>query len=171
MQKWLKRNSNARRKSTNARFFGCLPGIASRVIEDRILSAANTFDPLPSEDKPKFIPLPDDVEEVLKDASRKIKCYMDAGSQREDILNALGRIRKIKLLRSIVEHRAEVVLEHFGRDRLKHLKDVIRLSITCRNCYTHGPDDSNSDDIDYADVNTVLLLTETWSHLVLCPVN
>ena len=174
MQKWLKRNSDARRKSANARFFGCLPSMASRGVEDGIVSAANTFDLLPSEDKPKFPPLPDNIEKVLKDASRKIRSYMDAGTQREDILNALGRLRKNKRLRSIVEHRAEVVLDHFGRDRLRQLRDVIRLSVTCRNYYTHGPDDLNSDDVDYADFDTVLFLTETLefiygaSELLIC---
>ena len=174
MQKWLKRNSDGRRKSANTRFSGCLPGIASRVIEDRILSAANTFDLLPSEDKPEFDPLPAKIEEVLKDASRKIKNCKDAGPQREDILNALGRIRKNKRLRSIVEYRAEVVLDYFGRDRLKNLENLIRLSVTCRNYYTHGPDDLSSDDIDYADLGIVLFLTETLefiygvSELLIC---
>ena len=44
MVKWLERNGNARRKSANARFFGSMQGTTDRVIEDSIISAANTFD-------------------------------------------------------------------------------------------------------------------------------
>ena len=165
MGKWLERNRDARRRSANTRFFGCIRGTSERVIEDGIVSAANTFDLLPNEDKPDAQPLPDDVLAVLKDTSKKVKAYMAAGAQREDILNALGRIRANKRLRDIVEHRGEVVLAHFGGDRLKDLEDVIRLAVECRNYYTHGStrgaDDRNADEIDYADFAVVRFLTET----------
>ena len=52
MKKWLERNSDTKRKSANARFFGCFPGTSNRAIEDGIVSATNTFDLLPDEDKP-----------------------------------------------------------------------------------------------------------------------
>ena len=53
MEKWLERNGNARRKSASTRFFGCFPGTSNRAVEDGIVSAANTFDLLPDEDKPE----------------------------------------------------------------------------------------------------------------------
>ena len=53
MEKWLERNGNARRKSASTRFFGCFPGTSDRAVEDGIVSAANTFDLLPDEDKPE----------------------------------------------------------------------------------------------------------------------
>ena len=129
MQKWLKRNGNAKRRSANVRFLGGFPGTSDRVIEDGIVSAANTFDLLPNEDKP--------------------------------VTKPLGRSRRKRPLRSIVEHRAEIVLDHFGRDRLKRIEDVIRLAVKCRNHYTHGPDDRSAADVDYADFAIVLFLTET----------
>ncbi len=142
MQKWLKRNGNAKRKSANLRFLGGFPGTSDRVIEDGIVSAANTFDLLPSEDKPKTEPL--------------------------------GRSRRKIPLRSIVEYRAEIVLDRFGRDSLKRIEDVIRLAVNCRNHYTHGPDDRSGADIDYADLAVVLFLTDTLlfiygvSELLIC---
>ncbi len=170
MEKWLERNSDAKRKSANARFFSCFAGTSSRAIEDGIVSAANTFDLLPNQDKPEAQPLSEDVMDILTDASRKAKCSMPPGAQRQDVLNALGRIRGNKRLRDIVEYRAEIVLNHFGRDSLKQLGEVIALAVKCRNYYTHGPGDR---DIDYT-AEVVLFLTETLefiygaSELLLC---
>ena len=174
MQKWLQRNSNARRKSANARFSSCFPGTASRVFEDGIVSAANTFDLLPEEDKPDAEPLPDSVLDILADASMKAKGCMPPGAQRDDVLSGLGLIRRNKRLRHIVEYRAEIVPNHFGKDRLKHLKRIIGFAVKCRNFYTHGPGVQDMDGIDYADFEVVLFLTETLefvygaSELLLC---
>ena len=96
MRNWLKRNSNARRRSANARFSSCFPGPASRTIEDGIVSAANTFDLLPDEDKPDVVPLPSKVLDILTEASKKAKCWMPPGAQRDDVLSALGLIRRIR---------------------------------------------------------------------------
>ena len=153
MEKWLERNSDARRKSANARFSGCFPGASDRVIEDGIVSAANTFDLLPNEDKP-------DVGAAARTTSwifsrmqaRRRGAVCLPGAQRDDVLDALGRIRSDKRLRHIVEHRAEIVLDHFCGDRLKQLKKVIGLAVKCRNYYTHGPGDQRDPgDVDYAD--------------------
>lgn len=174
LQKWLERNGNSKRKSANARFSGCLPGATGRVIEDGIVSAANTFDLLPDEDKPDVEPLPDDVVDFLRDASKKAKSCMPPGAQRDDVLSALGFIRRNKRLRNIVEHRAAIVLEHFDRDRLKQLKKVIGLAVKCRNYYTHGPGDQEFGDVDYADLEVVVFLTKTLefiygtSELLIC---
>ena len=89
-------------------------------------------------------------------------------------MNALGRVRKSKPLRSVVEYRAEIVLKHFGRHRLKRFEDVIRLAVRCRNHYTHGPNDRSAGDVDYSDFATVLFLTKTLefiygaSELLMC---
>ena len=53
MGKWLRRNGDGRRKSANARFFGSMRGGSDLFIEDGIVSAANTFDLLPNDDKPE----------------------------------------------------------------------------------------------------------------------
>ena len=174
MEKWLERNGNARRKSANTRFFGSMQGTSDRVIEDSIVSAANTFDLLPDEDKPKAQQLPDDVWQVLEDAKNKVGKLLAADELRKDVLNALGRIRTNRRLRDIVEHRAEAVLAHFGADKLQQLDALIRLAVKCRNYYTHGPSDQNADVVDCADFEVVFFLTETLefiygaSELLLC---
>ena len=174
MTKWLERNSNARRKSANARFFGCMQGTSDRVIEDGIVSAANTFDLLPDEDKPEVQQLPDDVRQVLEDAKNKVGKLLSSGALREDVLNALGRIRENRRLRDIVEHRSQVVLAHFGADTLQQMEDVIRLAVKCRNYYTHGSGDQDADNVNYTDVEVVFFLMESLefiygaSELLLC---
>ena len=174
MAKWLERNGNSRRSSANARFFGSMQGMSNRAIEDGIVSAANTFDLLPDEDTPAPEPLPENLLDVLADASEKIKCTMPLGTQRDDVLSSLGLIRKNKRLRHIVEHRAEIVLNHFGRHRLTQLEKVIGLAVKCRNYYTHGPSDQDTGVVDYADFQVVLFLTATLefiygaSELLLC---
>ena len=161
MGKWLERNDDPKRKRANARFFGCFGGMSGRVMEDGIVSAANTFDLLPDEDKPEAKPLVDDVRVILEDAISKVKVAMDPGARREDVLNSLGRIRANKPLRDIVEHRAAVVLDHFGRDKLENLEGIIRLAVQCRNFYTHGGDEKNPVAVDFGDIDVVYFLTET----------
>ena len=174
MTKWLERNGNARRKRANTRFFGSMQGASDRVIEDSIVSAANTFDLLPDEDKPEAQQLPDDVWQVLEDAKNKVGGLLPSGALREDVLNALGRIRANRRLRDIVEYRAEVVLDHYGADKLQQMNDVIRLAVMCRNYYTHGPGDQGAGDVDYADFEVAFFLSETLefiygvSELLLC---
>ena len=161
MTKWLERNDDPRRKKANTRFFGSIQGMSSRVMEDGIVSAANTFDLLPDEDKPEPNPLAEDVLDVLADAKTKVKAAMDDGPLRQDLLNSLGRIRKNKRLRDLVEHRAAVVLNYFGRDKLADLECVIRLAVQCRNYYTHGGDERNSRIVDFGDSHVVDFLTQT----------
>lgn len=174
MTNWLERNANANRRNANTRFFGCLWGASGRVLEDAIVSAANTFDLLPNEDKPDAQALSGDVPDILNDATTKIKDTMAAGTQKEDVLNALGRIRTNKRLRDIVEHRARVVLDHFGEETLKSLNDVIRLAVLCRNYYTHGADSGPAGNVDFSDPNVAIFLTKTLefvygaSELLLC---
>ena len=174
MAKWLERNCNARRRSANARFFASLQGVSDGFIEDGIVSAANTFDLLPGEDKPAAKSLPDDILDVLTAAGEKIKSNMPHGTQRDDVLNSLGFIRKNKRLRHIVEHRAEIVLKHFGRHGLAQLDRVIGLAVKCRHHYTHGPSGQDPAGVDFADFQVVLFLTTTLefiygaSELLLC---
>lgn len=136
MAKWLERNGNGRRKSANSRYFGSLQGITDRFIEDSIVSAANTFDLIPNEDKPKA--------------------------------------KNGRTLRDVVEHRAKIVLEHFGSDRLQRIDEVIWMAVKCRNYYTHGPRGQNTDGIDYTDFELVIFLARTLefiygaSELLLC---
>lgn len=161
MAKWLERNSDEKRRNANARFFGCLQGTTNRVIEDGIVSAGNTFDLLPSVDKPKASPLPDDVVKILEDASEMIGTVMGTHPALNDVLTTLGYIRANKSLRETVIHRAGDVLKHFGEGKLRDLEKVIRLAVICRNHYTHGPRDKNPNNVDFSDYRVVLFLTRT----------
>ena len=160
MRNWLVRNTDPNRKRANVRFWACLPGAGNRFLEDRIVSAANTFDLLPTEDKPETPPLESNLDGVLNEARKKIKAMPD-GAQRDDILNALGRIRANRRLRDVVEYRAEVVLAHFGEEALKQFKEVIRLAVQCRNYYTHGGYGQQSISVDFSDLGLVCFLAET----------
>ena len=174
MGNWLKRNGDDKRRSANARFFSSFQGASSRFLEDRIISAANTFDLLPKEDKPQAQPLPGGIAKVLESARNEIKRQSCSDTQREDVLNALGRIRTNQRLRSIVEHRAEIVEGRFGTEALKDLKKVIRSAVKCRNFYTHGGDDRAPSDTKYKDPAAMLFLSNTLefiygaSELLLC---
>ena len=161
MGKWLERNDDPKRKKANRRFFGSIQGISGRVMEDGIVSAANMFDLLPDEDKPEAKPLAEDVLEILKDATSKVKDAMAAGTRREDVLNSLGRIRANKPLREIVEHRAAVVWDCFVGAKLENLESMIRLAVQCRNYYTHGGDERSAGAVDFGDFDVVHFLTET----------
>lgn len=174
MTNWLERNADGHRRTANAQFCGSLWGAPDRATQNALVSVANTFDLLPNEDKPDAQSLPDDVLDVLIEASQEIKGRMAASTQREDVLNALGRIRSNKRLRDIVEFRAVVVVNHFGEDKLKNLNKIIRLAVLCRNYYTHGGDEGRAGNVDFADLNVVFFLTRTLefvygaSELLLC---
>ena len=164
MRTWLERNGDARRRSANTRFFGSIPGGNDRTIEDGIVSAANTFDLLPEDDKPDGQPLANDVAAILEDTRKRLK-KVAVGAQREDLLNALGRIRANKRLRDVVRHRADIVLSYFGDDRLRLLDDVIRLAVECRNYYTHGFGGRTKGTVDYSNLAVVCFLEETLEFL------
>ena len=174
MANWLERNDDRRRKEANDRFFGCFSGTSNRVLEDGIVSAANTFDLLPDEDKPETEPLAEEVLSILRRASREIKSAMADGPRRNDVLFELRRIRVNTRLRDIVEHRAAVVLEHYREDRLNGFKELIRLAVKCRDYYTHGGDSSKKGEVDFANYDVVIFLTRTLefiygaSELLLC---
>ena len=138
MKNWLARNENEKRNSANARFFGSMRGGYASTIQDRIVSAANTFDLLPPEDKPE---LP---------SNRRI------------------------YLREIVEHRLEEVLIHFGENRVEGIRESIRLAVMCRNHYTHGPEENDTNNVDFTNFGVVHYLSCTLefiygaSELLLC---
>lgn len=174
LTKWLERNRDGRRRSANNRYFGSLEGMNTRVMEDGIVSAANTFDLLPSSDKPPSVPLSESLLAILNDARQRVRQDDTARTQRDDVLSGLGRIKAGAKLRSVVQHRAKVVVEHFGNDRLSGLDEVIRQAVFCRNHYTHGPDEASEGKLDYSDFDLVLFLTQTLefiyaaSELLLC---
>ena len=172
MQKWLIRNDDEERSDANARFFSSLA--ARRYLEDGIVSAANTFDLLPEEDKPHQSELPRAVLGVLRNASKEIKkICMEKPFERNSVLNALGNIRANSSLRAVVGHRARVVLNHCADNELRGLSEVIQLAVKCRNYYTHGTSESKGR-TSLSDPSVVRFLTDTLefiygtSELLLC---
>ena len=174
MRNWLERNADARRRSANARFFGCFRGTHDRFVEDGIVSAANMFDLLPDEDKPQPTPLPEGVLSMLKDTIKNIGTAMSKHPERDEVLTALGYVKANKSLGDVVKHRARTVTDHFGQDKLKNLDDDIRLAVRCRNHYTHGPRSRDTGGVDFSDFEVVHFLTRTLefiygaSELLLC---
>ena len=174
MGKWFERNRDGRRRSANNRYFGSLEGMASRVLQDGIVSAANTFDLLPPTDKPPPAPLSEPLSAILKEARQRVRKEQPSSAQRDEVLSGLGRINAGAPLRSVVQHRAQVVLEHFGHDQLQGLGEVIRQAVFCRNHYTHGPYEGSERRLDFSDVDVVFFLTDTLefiyaaSELLLC---
>ena len=140
MTKWLERNDDPRRKKANTRFFGSIQGTSRRVLQDGIVSAANTFDLLPDGDKIEV--------QIPKAASSKAKGTKAVAARRV-------------ALRDIVKCRAAVVLDSLGRAKLEDLEGVIDLAVQCRNYYTHGGDERNAGAVDFGDFDVVHFLTQT----------
>ena len=162
MKVWLERNSDPRRMRANNRFFGSISGMPKRTVEDGICAAANTFDLLPSSDKPNTVPISQDIKDILSEAGRRIKKLQNLDpSEREEVLNQLGRIRAYVNLRQVIEPRADLVRQCVGESTLPHLDKVIGAAVLCRNYFTHGTDDGRSGDVDIADPSVALFLTRS----------
>ncbi len=174
MQQWLERDADPARKRANDQFFGCLPGTPSNIaLEAEIVTAANAFDLLPEVDKPPRQPLPEALLNIVEDALSKAKACPHS-EQREAVVNALARISRNGPLRQCVEARADIVLEHFEEEALKHLKSDVAHAVRCRNYHTHGSNRTGPAGIDYADLDAVCFFAKTLqfiygaSELLLC---
>ena len=172
MNNWLKRNINYKRRQANVRLFGSFDGTSRKVLEDRIVAAANMFDLLPDEDKPASSELPQKVQSTIDCAMQEIRKEMDQGSQRDDLLTSLGHLKSSTTrLRATISHRADIVIQLIGEDRLPNINADIRLAVNCRNYYTHG---RASSEVDFGDPTTVWYLAVTLefiymvSELTLC---
>jgi hypothetical protein len=103
---------------------------------DRLISAANMFDILPSSAVPSTVCLSDEVKKA-KAACRKIfKALPKTMPERESVLDALGRVGKANLKQKI-RHRARLICEVIG-DRFPDLSWVTDEAVNCRDRYVHG---------------------------------
>ena len=162
MKKWLERDVDAKRRSANARFFGSMPGMVKKTVEDGICAAANTFDLLPTSDKPRSPLIAKETKNVLAEAGRRIRKLENVSdAERQEVLSQLGRIRAYVSLRQVIESKAKIVLERVGEERLPNMDKVIRAAVLCRNHFTHGSGDGGANDVDFSDPSTVLFLTRT----------
>ena len=157
MRKWLERNNDESRKRSNARFYGSLRGMSGRDLADNIVSAANTFDLMPSSDKPATPLISEEIKTIL-DHTKKIIKELDT-EEKENVLNQLGRIGSYVNLRPTVEARASITLDSMGRARLPNLDKVIRDAVRCRHYYTHGGD--SKDTPKFSDPSVVVFLMDT----------
>ena len=154
MRAWLERNSDENRRRSNAMFYALLRRMSKRFSENDIVSAANTFDLIPSSDKPARPQISEEIEGILTHAKVAIrKVDTEEGSI---VLNQLGRIGSYVSLRLIVEARASIVLNSTKMVSLPNLDNVIRNAIRCRNYYTHGGSSTR-----FSDPSVVLFLIET----------
>ena len=162
MKNWLERNGDTERQRANTRFFGSLPGMSKKTIEDGICSAANTFDLLPSSDKPETPPISEDIKTILQQAGNRIKKIPGLDpAEREEVLDQLGGIRAYVRLRHVIEPRARLVIDVVGEPTLPDMDKVIREAVLCRNHFTHGTGDGGLRSADVASPLVALFLTRT----------
>jgi hypothetical protein len=103
---------------------------------DRLISAANMFDILPSSAVPSTVCLSREITKA-KVACRKIfKALPKTLLERQSVLDALGRLGKANLKQKI-RHRAGIIQEVIG-DRFPELSWVTDEAVNCRNHYVHG---------------------------------
>ena len=161
MRNWLARNNNERRKRANARFYGSMRGMSGRTVEDNIVSAANTFDLIPSSDKPETPQISEDIKIILEETSERIPTLENVDTEeKQDVVGQLRRIGSYVKLRETVEARARIALDHVGGTQFPNMTMVIRAAVRCRNYYTHGGSRGTRAP-DFSDFSTVLFLTET----------
>jgi len=130
---WLARD--AAWLEPRGRLAGCLEW-QNRFDVDRLVAAANMFDLLPDDAVPKTAPVSDEMRAAVK-ATRETFLKFEPSPERQSVLQSLGRIGKPVLKRK-VRHRAQIVLDSLGDDRLKDLFLVCDQAVDCRNRYVHG---------------------------------
>ncbi len=107
--------------------------------ERRLVSAANMFDILPATAVPRDVDLPKNLKEAKTEARRVFKA-LPRSSDRDSILDALGRLGKANLKHK-VRHRGQIVLAAIPANLPNFFPDlplVLDESINCRNHYVHG---------------------------------
>ncbi len=122
---------------------------------DRLIGSANMFDILPSSAVPPDVQLSEELK-AAKEECRKIFQQLEVSSERDSVLNALGRVGKSNLKQKI-RHRAQPLIEAVGK-RFPELVTVTDEAVNCRNHYVHGSEPR----FNYSDnFGTVFFLTNT----------
>jgi hypothetical protein len=105
---------------------------------DRLVSAANVFDILPSSAVPPDVGLSDELSDA-KERCREIFRQLPTSYERDSVLGALGRVGKAALKHK-TRHRAKHLLKGIGRRRnmFPDLVFVLNQAVDCRNHYVHG---------------------------------
>ncbi len=132
LQRWVGRHPEW--QEARMRFASCFSAQSHYDI-DRLVSAANMFDILPSS---AFQPSPDLPLEIAaaRDNARDLFLALPESPERDSVLGALGRISKHVLKRK-VRSRA-YVLRQLAESRFPDLELVLDKTIECRNHFVHG---------------------------------
>ena len=176
LAEWLRRNDCPKRGVANTTFFASMPGMYSQTPPVELRQAADAFDMLPAEDKPECRTISDPLQDILKATKDQIDHYQSDPAYHV-ISTRLGMIAKQHVsLKDTAKHRADIVIDHLGNDKLPRLKELIEAAVNCRNYYTHNSKPSKGG-VDFTSLNTAALLAETLqftyaiSELVQCGID
>lgn len=132
MAAWLKQDEE--RADARVRFAGSFSQGRSYSI-DRLISAANMFDILPSCCVGNSTPLPGAVEAV-REAARQAFKALPPSDHRDRALDDLGRLGQLNLKAKVLR-RCERLL-NAPHARFPNLEQVLRNAVDSRNHYVHG---------------------------------
>jgi len=102
---------------------------------DRLIGSANMFDILPSSAVLSDVPLSEDLKSAKEECSKIFK-ELPNSSERDSVLNALGRIGK-STLKDKIRYRGKFLVDKVG-ERFPDLFTVTDEAVNCRNHYVHG---------------------------------
>jgi hypothetical protein len=129
---WLERHDEWR--SARARY-ATASAHQNRYDTDRLVGAANMFDIMPASAFPAFVGLEPTLEGA-RDAARKAFKALPPSSERDSVLNALGRIGK-PTLKHKIRSRVKLITDTVGA-KFPDLELVADQAVDCRNFYVHG---------------------------------
>jgi hypothetical protein len=123
---------------------------------DRLISAANMFDILPSSAVPSTVCLPGEVTKAKAACRKLFKALAKTLLERQSVLDALGRVGKANLKQKI-RHRVGVIDTVIGI-WFPDLSWVTDEAVNCRNHYVHGGKSSFNYNENFS---AVVFLTKT----------
>ncbi len=132
LTRWLAEHDQ--RREARGRFFSGFT-LQNAYEIDRLISAANLFDLMPSSASPAEVDLTPEFIAARDEAKAMFKALPET-AQRNSVLAALGR-SAAPALRDKIAHRARQVIAQCGPE-FSSLPGVIAMAVDCRNHYVHG---------------------------------
>ena len=103
---------------------------------DRLVGAANMFDILPDAALPPRTEISADLKSVIDRCRDIVQELPSTSSERQSLLNALGRVGS-NTLKQKIRHRAKILIDVIGND-IPEIFWAINEAVNCRNHYVHG---------------------------------
>lgn len=103
---------------------------------DRLVGAANMFDILPDTALPPRTEISADLKSVIDRCRDIVQELPSTSSERQSLLNALGRVGS-NTLKQKIRHRAKILVDVIGDD-IPEICWAIDEAVNCRNHYVHG---------------------------------